>query len=237
MQTNNISHLLPIKNDKIIDLRTCEVRDKNENDQFDFVCPVNFIDSELPFANKYFNELTTSLTLLQKCLGYCLTGDTSSQKFFVIKGIGNNGKTTLMEVLKYILSNSHKMMSVDGGVEQLTNVELNNSRLGIYSEINSDNDISTMFGGGLLSLIAGENVIVKKNNNVVLCPSSIKIILDTNVDLNFANNIARCAITIPFTGQFVSNQQFLQSLLDDHVDELFSWMCLGAKMWYADNNF
>ncbi|AYV78636.1 MAG: phage/plasmid primase, P4 family [Edafosvirus sp.] len=246
MSQTLLPNLLPIRNGKIIDLKTCKVRDRTEEEIFDFECPVNFIDGTLPFAEKYFSQLTPETNLLQKCLGYCLTGEISeSQNFFVIKGTGSNGKTTLMSVLDYMLSVLSRTMphenlyTTESPNIDLINSQFINVRVGVYHEMNS-NDFSQLCSNyGLKSFIAGETMIASDiNDNPFTFKPCVKIIMNTNNDLNFNDKgMERRAVTIPFTSVFPNQPEFLTELLTDHIDELFSWMCLGAKMWYDDQQF
>ncbi len=48
---------------------------------------------------------TEMIDYLWRVLGYCLTGDTSERAFFILHGIGRNGKTTFVEVLHALLDN------------------------------------------------------------------------------------------------------------------------------------
>jgi putative DNA primase/helicase len=48
-------------------------------------------------------ENTTLISFLQRAIGYSLTGITCEQCLFILWGIGKNGKTTLLEVIKALL--------------------------------------------------------------------------------------------------------------------------------------
>lgn len=61
-------------------------------------CPL-FIDS----LNKIINNRPEMLSYLQRIIGYCLTGDNREQCMFLCYGAGNNGKTTLLELLRDLL--------------------------------------------------------------------------------------------------------------------------------------
>jgi putative DNA primase/helicase len=46
-------------------------------------------------------------------VGYSLTGDVSAKACFCLFGDGNNGKTTLLEVLRYILGDYAAQVMID----------------------------------------------------------------------------------------------------------------------------
>ena len=106
---NNVHHLLPIKDGKIIDLKTLAVRDRNINDKFTFECDVSYkSDGNIKHADKFFCDVMPDRVerdFLQKCLGYMLTGEVDARAFFIWYGNGSNGKTVIINLLQKILSN------------------------------------------------------------------------------------------------------------------------------------
>jgi putative DNA primase/helicase len=50
---------------------------------------------------------------LQKCLGYCLSGDVSEKAVFCFFGRGNNGKTTLLETIRFLLAEYSSQVMID----------------------------------------------------------------------------------------------------------------------------
>lgn len=91
-----------------IDLYTGQLRPHNRADlltkclvtpyQPDATCP-----RWLAFLHTIFAGNTAIITFIQRALGYALTGDTSEQCFFLFYGTGQNGKSTLLEVVQGIL--------------------------------------------------------------------------------------------------------------------------------------
>jgi len=51
------------------------------------------------FLQEIFAQDQTLIDFVQRAVGYSLTGDTSEQCFFVLWGLGSNGKTTLLRAL------------------------------------------------------------------------------------------------------------------------------------------
>jgi phage/plasmid-associated DNA primase len=105
---NNVHHLLPIKNGKIIDLKTLQVRQRTINDKFTFECPVSFVEGEqnIKHADKFFCDIMPDKKereFLQKCLGYMLTGEVDARAFFIWYGNGSNGKSVIVNLLLKIL--------------------------------------------------------------------------------------------------------------------------------------
>jgi hypothetical protein len=63
-------------------------------------------DQEIERANRLVNYL-------QKCFGYALTGDVTEEAVFCFFGSGNNGKTTLLETIRFILSEYSTQVLID----------------------------------------------------------------------------------------------------------------------------
>src|SRR5260370_40650187 len=59
------------------------------------------------FVSEVMGESTELITYLQRVVGYCMTGDTSEQAFFVFYGTGANGKSTFLEVIRAVLGNNY----------------------------------------------------------------------------------------------------------------------------------
>jgi P4 family phage/plasmid primase-like protien len=57
----------------------------------------------LAFLNRVMGENKELVRFLQRTAGYALTGDTREHALFLFYGTGANGKTTFLEVLKYVL--------------------------------------------------------------------------------------------------------------------------------------
>ena len=88
----------------VINLRTGERRKGNQEDFITKTSPVAF-DKDAP-RDKWMNFLATVFAdnpemppYMKRVVGYTLTGDTSERCFWVLHGIGANGKTTLLEAL------------------------------------------------------------------------------------------------------------------------------------------
>jgi len=99
-------HLLPLKNKKIIDLKTLDIRDKTD-EKFSFELNCDFI-TDLTNIDKYFYNMFDTeeeIRYLQTLLGYCITGelDENMRNIIYFSGIGH-GKSTICHLLRKILS-------------------------------------------------------------------------------------------------------------------------------------
>jgi putative DNA primase/helicase len=71
-------------------------------------CP-NF----LRFLQRIMDGDQALIDYLQGCLGYGMTGDVGEKALFVLYGNGNNGKTTLVEAVRYVLGDYAGQIPID----------------------------------------------------------------------------------------------------------------------------
>lgn len=95
-------------NNGTLDLRTGQLRKQDRGDLITKLAPVDY-DAEAPCPTwmKFLDSLMLGrpglVEYLQRAIGYSLTGDVSLKKLFVCFGGGDNGKTTMLETVRFIL--------------------------------------------------------------------------------------------------------------------------------------
>jgi len=99
--------LLGVQNG-VVDLRTGERRDGRPEDRITMTTGVPFdADARCPRWERFLREVmsddTARVEFLRLAAGYSLTGAVREQAFFWLTGAGENGKTTLLETLTYVL--------------------------------------------------------------------------------------------------------------------------------------
>ncbi len=90
-----------------LDLTTGRLREHRRSDLITKLSPVSYSPTaECPIWSKFLDRISRSNLELQKHLqriaGYSLTGQTNEHALFLLHGGGANGKTTFLEVLKFI---------------------------------------------------------------------------------------------------------------------------------------
>jgi P4 family phage/plasmid primase-like protien len=126
---NKNKYELPIKNNKIINLKTKQIRQRTKTDYFSFYCNVEYInknkkyddktieiDDKMISPNDLFYKFIDNFTLgddetklyLQKILGYYISGETNANVFYVFCGGGANGKSTIFNLLFHLLNRTNK---------------------------------------------------------------------------------------------------------------------------------
>ena len=92
-------------NNGTLDLKTGQLRAQCREDLITKLAPVDYQpDATCPTWDKFIHRIMAGdqemIHYLRRALGYSLTGDTCEQCLFIGVGKGNNGKTTLLEVVR-----------------------------------------------------------------------------------------------------------------------------------------
>lgn len=256
---NNIPYLIPVKNNLVVDLKNGTLRRRTKEDYFSFECPVNLLSFDDPLINaeKFFKEIMNnddeSKKYLQMVLGYMLTGETNERALFILWGKGANGKSTLFDLLQKILCNFHIQASKDVFIKRDRNragasphlVSLMGARLAVFSETDKqekldESSIKQLTGNDLINCrqlyckeIQFKPVckLVMLTNNKPVFNSDDQAMIDR---LRFIPFLARFT-NKPKEGEFKKDESFIKSLMSDHLDEIFTWLVIGAKSWYENN--
>ena len=104
---DNIPYYLNCLNGTV-DLRTGQLNAHNREDLLTHMINVEYNkSSDCPkfkrFITQIMNNNANLVSYVRKIIGYCLTGYTREQCYFVFYGSGSNGKSTLLNVLRELL--------------------------------------------------------------------------------------------------------------------------------------
>ena len=93
----------------VIDLQSGEFEQGKQSQMLKTASPTKWegLDTPCPIFEKFmmdiFNDDIEIVNYIQKLLGYCITGDQSSHIVPIFWGVGRNGKSTLLEIMKFVL--------------------------------------------------------------------------------------------------------------------------------------
>ena len=165
--------LLPIKNNRIIDLKTLEIRLRTWNDYFTYELDVDLIDDKVndhtntPNAFKYFTQVmseygkseTPKTDYFINVLGYSITKETNLKEFYLWYGpCANNGKstcfslvTTIFQKLTTTLTSSIITNKEEDKIEK-ANFSIFGKRIGAINELSEhlelgESNTKTLTGG------------------------------------------------------------------------------------------
>jgi putative DNA primase/helicase len=218
------------------------------------------IQTDLPQAEKFFRDImrddVVMMAYLQKVLGYCLTGSMSDRSLWIWWGAGSNGKSVLAKLLAKIMGPMACTMSKDVmirsqrpaacGAATPHLVPLVNARMGMFTE----SEDSERLNEGFLKAWSGLDTISARplyRKQFEFEPQA-KLILPTNFkpvfDAEDQAAIDRVKM-IPFTARFTHrghgsekriDKPFIAKLMNEDLDQVFTWMVVGATRWYADQD-
>jgi putative DNA primase/helicase len=211
---------LPVKNGKLLNLATGEVRDRTMEDLYSFELDVEYQPSDsYPNAEKFFLDISNGdeelMKYHQKSLGYSITGHTSEISFGVWYGDGSNGKGSLCNLLRKILGRYYVAISKDvfikcrgaqAGAATPQLMPLSIARLAVFAE----SEKNEVLNDGLLKSLSGQDPISVRplyGKQIEIQPQA-KYLLQTNhyprIDVTDEAMKNRFKL-IPFSAVFKTN--------------------------------
>jgi putative DNA primase/helicase len=232
-----------------IDLRTGRLGPHRRENLITKLSPVEF-DAEagcpawLAFLRRVLADSDELIAFIQKAIGYSLTGLTREQCFFILYGLGANGKTTMLETIKRLLSDYAAQASMDtflaksrdGGVPNDI-AALRGARLVTAVEAEKGHYLSE----ALIKRLTGEDEIAARflYCEVFTYRPQCKIWLGTNhkpVIRGGDYAIWRRVHLIPFTVKIPDAEQDrdLQEKLRQELPGILNWAVEGCLRWRAE---
>ena len=247
---NAKNNLLKVKNGTI-DLRTGKLKPDNPNDLFTICANANYYRSlpEPRIFKKFLNEIFEAdkdlIDYVHRLLGYCITGETKEQLFFVFYGTGANGKSTLINILQSVLSDyvgsfdSYALAKKDEGSGR-ANPTLIQNRYCRLVTVSEKNDRSELDISLIKSITGGEKINTRMlfQNNLKPFAPMYKIIFTANklpkIDWD-DYGIRRRYRVIPFNKTIKPEDIDLDletKILANEKETILKWLADGAKKYY-----
>lgn len=256
-QINLQPDLLPIKDGLVVDLRTGQTSPRLPTHNFTFECHVNLdrtVENRL-IIQQFMLDICCGdhdlLKYLQVALGYCITGRVNEKAIFVWWGaLGDNGKSTVMNLLKAVLGqyckSASKCLFIKAQSDSKLTPErevLKGTRLVMFSETAVEDELNDE----LLKMASGDDLIRvnPKYQAEYEFKSYAKLLLASNhkprinvSDEAMVHRIKFC----PFLTKFVDrptlpherakNGQLVRRIETELLDAFFTWVLDGAISWY-----
>jgi putative DNA primase/helicase len=202
------------------------------------------IDAECTLWEKTIAEIFNSnqalIEYFQRVVGYCLTGSTEEQCFFILYGIGANGKSLVQELLNSLLGHYAEHSQFDAFTRKYNNsssndlARLHSARLVIASE---GTDRKRFDEERLKQLTGGDSVTARFlfQEHFTFIPK-FKIMLAVNSlpkTEDFSDGFWRRVNIIPFEVQFKgenANPDLLHNLRNE-LPGIMNWALKGLKEW------
>ena len=121
LKMDNNDNIIPVKGGKLIDLTTGIVRDRTSSDYFTYEKDTEYLGNKENLtqnADKFFLQLACGdvekKNYLKLVMGSAITSYTKMKCFFILYGNkGNNGKSTLMEIMEKIFNDLYVALPAD----------------------------------------------------------------------------------------------------------------------------
>ena len=259
------SYFLPIKGNKILNLKTLDLRERTKTDYFTYEIDCSLLpENETPNADLFFSQVMCEdkekINHFQKCLGYTITGEIGQKCFFVMIGpSGDNAKSTIMQQIKGIFGKHFTAVQKDilfslGDKKKQKDLsvyiaELHGKRVGVYNE---PSDGMEMNEADIKAITGYDEITAKKlyRDPFTFTPI-IKIWIMTNKYFKFDNTSEpmkrRCKIfnmDAQFSnnhaklgvGKYKKDEQFVENLRTKYRDEVFSWIVRGSYKYFKDGH-
>lgn len=224
---NKEQFMLPIKNGKILDMRTLEVTDRTILNKFNYECDSTYrelTDDENSQIKKYFLDLfcgkEDTMQVVLDILKSSMTGLTLRYIYF-ITGSGRNGKSVLFNILKAIFKKGMDVISKDIVLQKKANTHLNTEvekldkcRIGYTTELKEEDKLNEPM---IKAITGGDAINVRGicKTDATLNPT-LNLFIPTNELPSFKVEPAICdrMIIIPFLNKFEVDKDFEKRMID-----------------------
>lgn len=199
------------------------------------------------FLNDIFQNNRELIDYIQVILGYAITGEKKEECFFIFKGSGGNGKSKLIDILRYVLGDYTTRVPIQSFLSSSGSrsagranpelIELNKRRLCFASEFKE----TDVLNDALIKSITGDSTLSARQlyGNQIELNLDVKLFIDTNVMPlidNFDYSMERRVIVIPFNKEFKGKDRDLDLLnkLKREKTAILKWLVEGAVKYYKD---
>lgn len=246
---NTHNDLLAVQNG-VVDLRTGQLVEPRSDYYITLKSPVAY-NPDAPTPERFcqfLDEITcgdvTLREYLLRVLGYCLTGETKEQAFFIFYGNGANGKSVLVNLLRRILGTLTGSVAQDafilkksGNSKNPSLVNVKDSRMVFVSESNSGQEMDSAL---IKSISGGDDVLVRElYKGFVHLNQHFKIFITTNFmpAINFADDaMLRRTKIIRFENRFNDDKcdRDLPAKLEAEAEGILKLLVSYAVKYYQD---
>ncbi len=228
-----------------IDLRTGELRQHRRDDFITHVLPLKYDPQATcprweQFLNEVFKGDAELIDFIHRAVGYSLTGDISEQVFFILYGIGANGKSTFLNTLRAALgplalhTNIEAFTARDTGRIPEDRARLRGARFATTSETAKGHRLDESF---VKDATGGEPITARflHQNSFEFNPE-FKLWLACNhkPQINGTDEgIWRRVRLVPFTARFENSERDpnLAYKLTQELPGVLRWAVDGCREW------
>ena len=231
-----------------VDLRTGALRAHSPEDLIPKLLPVSYDAAAacprwLEFLTHIMAGNADVVRFIQKAVGYALTGLTREQVFFLLRGEGSNGKSTMLDVLTTMLGEYASMASMDTFMQKKQETISNDvARLhGVRFVAATESEQNRRLAEALIKSLTGGDKVVARflHREFFEFTPRFKIFLATNhlpTIRGSEHAIWRRIRLIPFTVTIpddLADKEFKAKLAEEYPG-ILAWAVAGCRLWQAE---
>jgi putative DNA primase/helicase len=231
----------------IVDLRTGEFRDRTPGELHTRITRVGpWAKQESPTWNRFLLDVFCGdrelIAFMQRLLGYLLTGLTKEQKLFFWHGLGANGKSTLLDLVLWVVGTYG--LKLPATVLMHTNMERHSTELaqlqGKRLAVSSELDEGQHWAESRIKELTGDEELtarfMRQDNFTFRMTQKHVIVGNYKPRLRGGDAaLARRFVLVPFNARF-DGQKRDAGMLDKlraEAPAILAWMIHGAVDWAA----
>jgi putative DNA primase/helicase len=195
------------------------------------------------FLNSIFKGSAALIDYAQRVFGYTMTGDVSEKAIFCVFGDGNNGKTTLLETMRYVMGDYAGQIMIDsllyreGGRDLTTNADIVGLK-GLRMATTTETQRTSRLSEATIKQLTGMGQVKARglNANPITFMPTHKILMDANhrpsVDSEDKSiwsqlKAVPCNARIPASEKDVG----LRDKLRAEASGILAWAVIGCWLW------
>jgi len=228
-----------------VDLRTGALLPHRPEDLLSHQANANYVpQAPCPlwqwFLHRTFGGDAEVIAYVQRLVGYLLTGNTAEQEFYLLFGLGANGKTVFIEIILFVLGTYARTMDPNLLVRTRNDqhptglADLRGVRFAAGSELPADSDVNEPL---LKRLVGGDRVTARRmHKDFFEFRSTAKLMLAVNSKPGIEgqdHGIWRRIRVLPFDVTIPENERdkHLLDKLKAEADGILWWAVQGCLGW------
>lgn len=232
----------------LVDLRDGRIHDRNQDQYLTQIARVSpdgqqKIDNWMRFVSQVFVDDADTIEFVQRMCGYCLSGDRREQKLFFAHGQGSNGKSTLLDILMWIMGSyaiklpTTALMMSKNERHPTELAQLHGKRLAVSNELEE----GSFWAEARIKELTGDETLTARfmrQDNFTFTMSHKHLIAGNHKPRLKGGDpaMARRMVLLPFLQKFEGSAKdsSLPEKLKAEAPGIMAWAIEGARKWYAD---
>ena len=232
----------------IVDLRTGKTAQRNREQYLTQITRISAdedvgIPNWLRFISQVFADKPDVIEFVQRMCGYCLSGDRREQKLFFAHGQGSNGKSTLLDILMWMMGSyalklpTSALMMSKNERHPTELAQLQGKRLAVSNELEE----GAFWAEARIKELTGDETLTARfmrQDNFTFFMTHKHLIAGNHKPRLKGGDpaMARRMVLLPFEQKFEGDAKDakLPEKLKAEAPGILAWAVQGALKWHAD---